>query len=90
MVLESRAPFRLDMQPAEIKYEHLKAILLKKFCPTSYVRAKHILDLPQQPMSDRTPSEIWHDIFTLLQFPDINVDAGSHKQLGLPKEIWLM
>ena len=74
----------LDMQQAEIKYENLKAMLLKKFYPTSSVRAQPILDLPQQPMSDRTPSQIWHEIFTL------NEDTGSHKQLDLPREIWLM
>ena len=41
-------------------------------------------------MSDRTPSQIWHEISTLLQFPDINEDTMSHKQLDLPKENWLM
>ena len=75
----------LDMQPAEIKYEDLKAMLLKKFRPTSSIHAQRILDLPQQPMSDRTPSQIWHEIFTLLQLPDINEDTGSHKQLDLHK-----
>ena len=51
--------------------QSLKAMLLKKFCPTSYVRAQRILDLPQQQMSDRAPSQIWRKIFTLLQLPDI-------------------
>ena len=31
---------------AEIKYEDMKAMLLKKFYPTSSVRARRILDLP--------------------------------------------
>ena len=48
----------LDMHPAEIKYEDLEAMLLNKFCPTSSVRAQRILNLSQQPMSDRTPSQI--------------------------------
>ena len=77
----------LDMQPAEIKYEDLNAMLLKKFFPTLSVRVQRILDLPQQPMSDHTLSQIWHEIFTLLQLPDIKEDTGSHKQLDLTKEI---
>ena len=75
----------LDMQPAAIKYEDRKAMLLKKFCPTSSVHALRILDLPQQPMSDRTPSQIWHDILTLLQLPDINECTGSYRQLVFTK-----
>ena len=70
----------LDMQPADIKYEDLKTMLLKKFCPTSSVHAQRILDLPKQPMSDCTHSQICHDIIPRLQLPDIN------EQLDLPKE----
>ena len=44
---------------ADIKYEDLKSILLKKFCPTSSIRVQRIPDLPQHPMSDRTPSQIF-------------------------------
>ena len=80
----------LDIPPAEIKYEDLKAMLLKKFCQTSSVRAQRILDFPQQPMSYRTPSQISYEIFTLLQLPDINEDTEYHKQIDLPKDIWHM
>ena len=48
----------LDMQPADIMYEDVKAMILKNFCPTSSIRIQRILDLPKQPMSERTPSQI--------------------------------
>ena len=46
--------------------------------------------LAAQPMSDHTPSQIWHVICTLLQLANITEVTGSHKQFDLPKEIWLM
>ena len=63
-------------------HEDLKAMLLKKLRPTSSVRAQRIRDLSQQ--------HILHEIFTLLQLPDINEDTGFHKQFDLLKEILLM
>ena len=80
----------LDTQPAEIKYEDLKATLLRTFCPTSAVRARRIIELPQQLGSDTTPTNAWHEISTLQQLPDVDAATGTHKQLDLAKEIWLM
>ena len=88
-VFEHIAPW-LDTQPAEIKYEDLKATLLRTFCPTSAVRARRIIELPQQLGSDTTPTNAWHEISTLQQLPDVDAATGTHKQLDLAKEIWLM
>ena len=57
----------LDTQPAEIQYQDLKAALLRTFCPSPFVRAGRILDLPQQPPGDYTPTQTWHNINTLCQ-----------------------
>lgn len=80
----------LDTQLAEIKYEDLKATLLRTFCPTPAVRARRILDLPHQLSADRTPTQVWHEISTLRQLPDMDAETGLPKQLDLAKEIWLM
>ena len=77
----------LDTQPAEIKYEDLKATLLRTFCITPAVRARRMIELPQQLGSD---TKAWHEISTLQQLPDVDVTTGTHKQLDLAKKNWLM
>ena len=79
----------LDTQPAEIQYPDLKAKLLKEFCPTSSVRTRRILDLPQDPPDDLTPTQLWHEINTLRQLPGLD-ENGKPKLLDLAKEIWLL
>ena len=73
----------LNTQLADIKYEDLKTMLLKKYCQTSSVRAQRILVLPQQPIFNRTPSQVGDEILTRLQLSDINEDTWSYKQLDL-------
>ena len=46
-----------------------------------------MIELPQQLESD---TNAWHEISTLQQLPDVDVTTGTHKQLDLAKEIWLM
>ena len=88
-VFQQIAPW-MDTQLAEIKYDDLKATLLKTFCPTSAVRARRLLGLPQQLPADRTPTQIWHEINTLRQLPELDSITGLHKQLDIAREIWLM
>ena len=64
--------------------------LLQTFCPTLAVRARRIIELPQQLGSDTTPTNAWHEISTLQQLPDVDATTGTHKQLDLAKEILLM
>ena len=79
----------LDTQPAEIQYPDLKAKLLKEFCPTSSVRTRRILVLPQNPPADLTPTQLWHEINTLRQLPGLD-ENSKPKLLDLAKEIWLL
>ena len=79
----------LDTQLEDITYETLKTTLLKEFSPPASVRASRLLDLPRQPIGDKTPTQIWHKIATLRQLPEIDETTKQHKHLDLYKEIWL-
>ena len=67
----------------------MKTTLLKEFSPPASVRASRLLDLPRQPIGDRTPTQVWHEIATLRQLPEIDETTKQHKHLDLYKEIWL-
>ena len=74
-VFQTISPW-LDTQLEEITYETLKTILLKEFSPPASVRASRLLDL-------------WHEIATLRQLPEIDETTKQHKHLDFYKEIWL-
>ena len=80
----------LDPQPAEIRYEDLKAALLRTFCPSPSDRASRILDFTHQLPGDCIPTQAWHNINTPCQLSELDATTGLHKQLDLVKEIWLM
>ena len=52
-VFQTISPW-LDTQLEDITYETLKTTLLKEFSPPASVRASRLLDLPRQPIGDRT------------------------------------
>ena len=79
----------LDKQPAEIQYPDQKAKLLKEFCPTSSVRTRRILDLPQNPPADLKPTQLWHEINSPRQLPGLD-ENGKPELLDLAREIWLL
>ena len=47
------------------------------------------MDLPRQPIGDRTPTQVSHEIATLRQLAEIDKTTKQHKHLDLSKEIWL-
>ena len=67
----------------------LKTTLLKEFSPPASVRASRLLDLPKRPIGDITPTQVWHEIATLRQLPEMGETTKQHKHLDLYKEIWL-
>ena len=47
------------------------------------------MDLQRQLIGDRIPTQLWHEIATLRQLPEIDETTKQHKHLGLYKEIWV-
>ena len=87
-VFQTISPW-LDTQLEDIKYETLKTTLLKEFLPPAPVRASRLLDLRRQPIGNRTQTQVWHEIATLRQLPEIDETTKQHKHLDLYKKISL-
>jgi hypothetical protein len=45
--------------------------------------------MPNQPLGDRKPRQLWEEINTLCRLPEIDPDTGKYRELNLKKEIWL-
>ena len=45
--------------------------------------------MPSQPIGDRKPSQLWNEICTLSQLPEVDEVTKQHKEVDLKKEIWL-
>ena len=78
----------LDDQPDDIDYDQLKTQLLDEFSPSPSERARRVLNLPNTPLGDRTPKEVWHEITTLCRLPKKDA-SGNYQQVDLKKEVWL-
>ena len=70
-VLETIAP-RLDMQPDVLEYSKLKIRILRVFSLTAQQRVDSLFSLPAQleQQHDVTPSQVWHEINSLMTLPD--------------------
>ena len=81
-VIESIAPW-LDGQPDTLDYAKLKARILKVYAPTPQQRVDRLLQLPAQmeQQDDVSPSQVWHEINSLLTNPD-----GS--KINFARELW--
>ena len=79
----------LNDQPDQLDYATLKQHLLKVYSPTTSERARRILAMPNQPLGDRKPRQVWDEINTLCRLPDTDPITGKHKEVDLKKEIWL-
>ena len=71
-----------------IPYDDLKKHLLKEFSPTTSERARRLLLMPSQHISDRKPSQLWDEICMLSRLPETDEDS-KNKEVDLKKEIWL-
>ena len=67
----------------------LKTTLLKEILPSVSVRASRLLDLQRQPIGNRAPTQLGHEIATLRQLSEIDETTKQHKHLDLYKEIWV-
>ena len=72
----------LRKNPTDIDYEELKKEILKKYSLTSSERVQKVLELICHPLADRSPSNAWDEITTLLTLPDGEID--------LQRELWLL
>lgn len=71
-----------------IKYEDLKAHLLKEFVPAPEERACRLLRLTRQPLGDQRPSAAFKEMKALTRLP---ADAtGTPRRLDLLRILWLM
>ncbi|ROT72059.1 Retrovirus-related Pol polyprotein from transposon opus [Penaeus vannamei] len=78
----------LDSQPDNIEYDTLKQELLKEFSLSPSERAQQILNIPNTPLGDRTPKQVWQEINTLCRLPTKD-EQGKFHEVDLKKEIWL-
>ena len=70
-----------------VKYEDLKAYLLKKFSLTPEQRVKSILSIAQQPLGDQRPSDALSELRSLARLPP---DAtGTPKSIDMLLALWL-
>ncbi|ROT61295.1 Retrovirus-related Pol polyprotein from transposon opus [Penaeus vannamei] len=78
----------LDSQPDDIDYDTLKQELLKEFSLSPSERARQILNIPNTPLGDRTPKQVWQEITALCRLPTKDAEGKFH-EVDLKKEIWL-
>ena len=81
-VLETIAPW-LDMQPDVLEYSKLKERILKVFSLSAQQRVDRLISLPAQleQQHDVTPSQVWHEINSLITIP-----AGQ--KINYAHELW--
>lgn len=79
----------LNEQPDLIPYQELKVHLLSVYSISSSERAKRILDMPGQPLGDRTATQVWDEIVSLCRLPALDIDDAKPSEIDLKKEIWL-
>ena len=81
-VLETIAPW-LDVQPDVLEYSKLKERILKVFSLTVQQRVDRLISLPTQleQQHDVTPSQVWHEINSLMTLPD-------GKKINYAHELW--
>ena len=78
----------LDSHGADpIKYQDLKAFLLKKFSLSPEQRVKCILDLVQQPLGDQRPSDALTELRSLARLPPDG--SGTQQSIDVLLALWL-
>lgn len=79
----------LDQQSDDIAYTDIKAHLLKEYTLTVSARAQRLLAIPQQPLGDRTASNVWNEMQSLARLPGTDATTGKAPQIDLMRELWL-
>ena len=79
----------LDDQGDTIPYDDLKQQLLKEYSPLPSERARRVLEMPQQPLGDRTSRQVWNEIVSLCRLQILDPATNKYKEIDLKKEIWL-
>jgi len=77
----------LDSQPDDIDYNTMRQELLKEFSLSPSERARQVFNIPNLPLGNCTPKQVWHEI-TLCHLPTRDAEGKFH-EVDLKKEIWL-
>ena len=79
----------LDDQDDEINYEALKTHLLKEFTLSISARAQRLLNMPRQPLGDRTAHAAWDEMQALAKIPGGDRTTDKPRHVDLLRELWL-
>ncbi|ROT67045.1 hypothetical protein C7M84_014891 [Penaeus vannamei] len=71
----------LDTQPDETEYDILKQELLKEFSLSPSERARQVFNIPNLPLGNRTPEQVWQEITSLCSLPTSVTDAYNFRLL---------
>ena len=76
-----------DHDDQTVKYDQLKAFLLKKFSLTPEQRVKHIMEIAKQPLGDQRPSAALAELRALARLP--STSSGTSKSIDMLLALWL-
>ena len=78
----------LQTQTGALRYEDLRAKLIKAYDIPVPVRAQRALDLMSTPLGDSLPSQAYTELARLLQLDEMDA-SGKPKEISLSREIFL-